>query len=500
MFLNNLIRLFSGKRLRQIKSFKIDLQKAQEKVFWQLVEKGKNTEWGRKYDYLNIKNIDDFKRNVPISSYEDLEPYIKRMMRGEKNILCPGLVKWFAKSSGTTSSRSKFIPVTKESLNKIHFQGGRDTLYIYLKNFPKTKVLRGQYIIVAGSLDRAEDNRRIKVGDISAVMIKNMPFWVKLFIGPGIKTTLLKNWEEKLKKIVYKAHRKNITMIVGVPSWIALLIKKFLEIKNKKSILDIWPNFELLVHGGVSLEPYKKILNELLPRDRINYLEVYNASEGFFAIQDDPRNNDLLLMLDYGIFYEFLLIEELKAENPKTLLINEVELDKNYAIIISTNGGLSRYMIGDTIKFTSLYPHKIRITGRTKFFINVFGEEVIVENAEKAVSLACGQTSARVAEFTVGPKIFEEHNQGAHEWVIEFEREPENFEEFGRLIDQNLREINSDYDAKRQKDLLLIPPIFHFVSKGTFYNWLSGKGKLGGQNKIPRLSNDRKYLAEILKS
>ncbi len=498
MLLNKIIKLISSQRLREIEFFKKNPEVVQEQVFFNLLKKASTTIFGRKYNFTQIKSIADFQRNVPILTYEDTEPYIKRMMAGERGILWPGLIKWFAKSSGTTNSRSKFIPVTSESLRDDYFKGGKDILYLYLKNFPKTKILTGKHIVVAGSLDKIEGPENIKVGDISAVAIKNLPFFAKWFIGPGIRTTLLKNWEEKAQKIADIAYHKNITMIAGVPSWIALLLKKFLEVEKKKNILNIWPNFELLVHGGVALGPYREILEGLLPREKVNYVEIYNASEGFFSIQDEPDKDDMLLMLDYGIFYEFLPVEDLGHNAPKVFVVDDVELNKNYALIISTNSGLWRYMIGDTIKFTSLYPHKIKITGRTKFFINVFGEEVIVENAESAIVEASRRTNAVVSEFTVGPKIFLEHNQGAHEWVIEFEQEPNDLESFKRLLDANLRDVNSDYDAKRDKDLLLLPPIVHSVPKGTFYKWMESRGKLGGQNKVPRLSNSRQYIEEIL--
>jgi len=496
MLLNKLIKFFSRKRLREIEFFKKNPRVAQEKIFLYLVGRAKNTEWGQKYGYTDIKAINDFREKVPIFSYADFEPHIKRMMAGERNILWPGRIKWFAKSAGTTSSRSKFIPVSKETLKNIHFKGGRDILYLYLKNVPNSKVLSGQHVAVAGNLDSAPA-KGIFVGDISSVMLKNLPWYAKFFVGPGIKNSLLKNWEEKAEKIAKIVSKKNITMIAGVPSWIAFLLKKFLETGKKKNIFEIWPNFELFVHGGVSLKPYQKILHDLLPPERVNYLEVYNASEGFFAFQDELNREGMLLMLDYGIFYEFLSMSELGKEKPKTLLIDEVKLGENYAIIISTNGGLWRYLIGDTVRFTSVFPHKVIVSGRTKFFINVFGEEVIVENAEETLRRACQSTGAIATEFTVGPKIFE-NNQGAHEWAIEFERGPDDLEFFRQELDKSLRELNSDYDAKRQGDMLLRLPIVNIMPKGTFYEWMKKRDKLGGQHKVPRLSNSREYLEQIL--
>ena len=500
MFLiNKIISIFSQRRLKQIDFFKQNPREAQEKVLKDLVKRGGKTLWGKEHGFGNIKSAGDFQKAMPISSYEDFLPYIGRMMKGERNILWPGKIKWFAKSSGTTGARSKFLPVSKRGLRKSSFRGGKDVAYFYLSWFPGTRVLWGQHVVVAGSLEPIKKNFGAQVGDMSAIAVRKLPLLFRFFVGPGIKTTLMKNWEEKIKKIAHIACRRNITMIAGVPSWISLLSKKFLEMEKKKNILEIWPNFEVLIHGGTSIEPYRRILEEVLPPSKIKYLEIYNASEGFFAIQDNLSRKDLLLMLDYGTFFEFLPREDVGKPDALPLTIDKVKTGVNYAMSISTESGLWRYLIGDTVQFTSLFPHRVRITGRIKHFINTFGEEVIVDNAEKAIVMACKKTNCIVREFTVAPIIYKETNQGAHEWVIEFEEEPKDKKAFEKALDESLREVNSDYDAKRFKDLLLKPPVVHFVPKETFYKWLESNGKTGAQNKVPRLSGTREYLEEILK-
>jgi hypothetical protein len=494
----NRIVLFIGSwRLRRIEFFKSHPADAQEKVFRYLVGKAKNTEWGRAHGYAGFKSVADFQKNVPISRYEDLFPYIHRMMFGERNVLWPGFIHWFAKSSGTTNARSKYIPVSGSTIRKVHFKGGEDVALLYLKNHPDSGILLGRNLAVPGSLEKMS-NKGIYFGDISAIILKNLPLWVKLLSGANTKAKLTKDWEEKAEKLAYMACQRDVRLLAGVPSWTAVLLKKFLEIERTDSLFDIWPNFELFIHGGVSLKPYQHLFDQLIPSGSIKYMEAYNASEGFFAVQDDLKKDDMLLMLDYGIFYEFIPLEEIGKEKPKALTIGQVEPDRNYAIVISTNSGLWRYLIGDTIKFTSLSPRKIRITGRTRSFINTFGEELMVENAESAIHEAAKLTESIVHEFTAAPVIVSQSGGGFHEWVIEFEREPKDFQRFKKVLDIKLREVNSDYDAKRHKDLLLKQPLIQRVPKGTFYKWLKGKGKLGGQNKVPRLSNSREYIDDLM--
>jgi len=497
-FLNRLIKLYSWKRFREIAFFKECPLLVQQKVLRRLLTKAAKTEWGRDHAFLAIKSIEDFQARVPISTYDDLEPYISRMMNGEKDILWPGQIKWFAKTAGTTSSRSKYIPVSKESLKGIYFKGDKDVAYIYLHLVPKSRILSGRFIAVAGFLDEHWVNKGVEVGDLPAILLRRLPLFVRWLIGAGVEEKLIKNWEERVEQIAHLAAKVNVTALAGAPAWTAFLLKKFLNIEGKKNILELWPNFELFIHGGASFKPYRKIFAEILPQPPVNYLEIYNASEGIFAIQDKLDREDMLLMLDYDIFYEFLPLSELGRSDVKPLTIDKVKKGINYAMIITTSSGLWRYLIGDTVEFTSLFPHRIKITGRTRQFINTFGEELIVENAEAAVSAAAEETGGVLHEFTVAPKIFS-NNQGAHEWLIEFEKKPQvNEKEFAKVLDEHLRAVNSDYDSKRYKDLLLQPPIVHFVPQGTFYKWLKSKGKIGGQNKVPRLSPDRQYLEEIL--
>jgi hypothetical protein len=496
-FLNRLINLYSRKRFRDIAFFAKHPLLAQQKILRRLVDRAAKTEWGREHAFLAIKSIEDFQKKVPISSYDDLSPFVSRMMQGEKDVLWPGKIKWFAKTSGTTAGRSKFIPVSKQGLKDTYIKGGKDVLFNYLRIVPKSRVLSGRFIAVAGFLDDYWQNRGVEVGDISAILLRRLPPLIRIMIGNGVETKLIKNWEERVEQIAHLASKINVTTLAGVPAWMSFLLKKFLDIEGKKNILDLWPNFELLVHGGVSLKPYRKIFDELVPRPPIHYLEIYNASEGFFAMQDDFSREDMMLMLDYGIFYEFLPRNEVGSPTAKPVTVDKVKKGVNYAIIITTSSGLWRYMIGDTVEFTSLFPHRLKITGRVRHFINTFGEELIVENAEAALALASEETGGVLHEFTAAPKIFS-NNQGAHEWAIEFLKEPADKEEFVKIFDEHLRAINSDYDNKRHKDLLIKMPIVHFVPKGTFHKWLESKGKVGGQNKVPRLSQDRQHLEEIL--
>lgn len=487
-------------RLFEIEKIKKDPQKAQEKILRNLLVEASNTEWGKKYEFNSIKTIEEFQRKVPLNSYEDLFPYIDRMMHGENNILWPGVISWFSKSSGTTNAFSKFIPVSKESLEDCHFKAGKDELGLYIKNYPDTKIFSGKILSIGGSFSQINKNPDIFCGDISAVMMKNLPIWAEYLRTPSLKVALMSEWEEKLEKLASESLNENVTSIVGVPTWTAILIRKVLEQTGAKNIFEVWPNLEVFFHGAVSFEPYRELFKELIPSSSMRYMEAYNASEGFFAIQDDlSRASEMMLMPDCGIFYEFISIGEIGKDNPKIHTMADVKTDINYTIVISTNGGLWRYMIGDTVMFTTLFPHRIKITGRTKHCINVFGEEVMVHNTDCAIKEACMKTSASIIEYTVAPIFMENNNRGGHEWIIEFEKEPQNMSEFSDILDQTLRSINSDYDAKRYKDIALAPLIIKLVPKGTFYLWMKSKNKLGGQHKVPRLSNTRIYADEILK-
>jgi len=497
---NSIFTWYMKKRVHQIELFMKYPLDVQEEWFHTLISTAEDTEWGKKYDYSSIETPDQFKERVPIQTYDTLKPFIERMLKGEQNILWPSEIKWFAKSSGTTSDRSKFIPVSEESLQECHYKGGKDMLSIFCNNRPNNQILTGKGLVLGGSHQINQLNDHSFCGDLSAVLIKNLPMWAEYYRTPDISIALMDNYEEKIEKMARATIQENVTNISGVPTWTIVLAKKVLEITGKRNLMEVWPNLELYFHGAVNFKPYKCQFKELIPSDDMYYLETYNASEGFFGIQDQVYSDELLLMLDYGIYYEFLPLEDLEKEDAKTLSLGEVELHKNYAIIISTNGGLWRYMIGDTVQFTSLSPFRIRITGRTKHFINAFGEEVIIDNAEQAISRACQQTGAVFKDYTACPIYFKGEEVGGHEWIIEFDQQPDDFEKFVDVLDQTLREVNSDYDAKRFKDMALRRPKVHNAPQNTFYNWLKGKNKLGGQHKVPRLANDRKYVEEILQS
>jgi hypothetical protein len=496
--INSLVSWFNTSRIHEIDFLKEHPEEVQQETLFKLLNSAIDTEFGKKFGFKSVESENEFKSQVPFHTYEEMKPYIDRLRNGETDILWPGEIKWFAKSSGTTSDKSKFIPVSTEALEDCHFRGGRDILAIYTKNNPETGIFTGKGLTIGGSHQVNNFNNQSFYGDLSAILIENSPFWVSFIRTPNTKIALLEKWEEKLEKAYEATLYENVTNIAGVPSWNLVFIKYILEKTGKSNLLEIWPNLELFIHGGISFLPYRKQFEKLIPSASMNYLETYNASEGFFAIQDDLGSDDMLLMLDYGVYYEFVTMDQLDMEQPKTLSIGEVEPCVNYAMIISTNGGLWRYRLGDTITFTSLYPHKIKITGRTKHFINAFGEELIVDNAENALKTACRKCNAIISEYTAGPIYMSDKTKGGHEWLIEFEKEPENMEYFIAMLDNALQSLNSDYEAKRYKNITLDPPVVHSAKKGLFYRWLKEKGKLGGQNKVPRLANNRIYLDELL--
>lgn len=497
-FINSMFTWFMKKRMHQIELFMKYPYEVQEEWFEQLISGAENTEWGRKYHYKSISNLNQFKERVPIQTYDTLKPYIERMLHGEQNVLWPSEIKWFAKSSGTTNDRSKFIPVSEEALEECHFKGGKDMLTLYCNNRPDARLFTGKSLTLGGSHQVSQLNTDTFFGDLSAVIMKNLPIWAEFYRTPDLDIALLENFEEKIEKMAFATKDVNVTGISGVPTWNILLFKRILEITGKSNLIEVWPNLELYFHGAVNFTPYREQFKKLIPNDEMYYLETYNATEGFFGIQDMEQPGEMLLMLDYGIFYEFLPLDQIGEENPKTLTLDEVELDKNYALIITTNAGLWRYMIGDTIRFTSLSPFRIQITGRTRHFINAFGEEVIVDNAERALDEACRQTGAIVTEYTAGPVYFSDNKAGGHEWIIEFEQKPAEFDRFVDLLDETLRRINSDYDAKRFKDMALVKPVVHMAPQGTFFKWMKQRGKIGGQHKVPRLANSREYVDSIL--
>jgi hypothetical protein len=498
--INSIMTWVMKKRIHQIELFIKYPNDVQEELFRKLLQTARNTEFGMRFDFAGIQSYEDFRNRVPVQSYEEIFPYIQRLMRGEQNILWPSEIKWFSKSSGTTNAKSKFIPVSQEALEDCHFKGGKDLLSIYVNNYPDTTIFDGKGLAVGGShqINEFDPSASSYYGDVSAVIMKNLPEWAEFIRTPSLETALMSNWEEKIEKMARETASVNVTNIAGVPTWTVLLLQKIAELE-KKSIPEIWPNLEVFFHGAVSFAPYRTLFKSLIPSERMRYWETYNASEGFFGIQDQVNSEELLLMLDYGIFYEFIPVEDLDQENPRALRLDEVQLGTNYAMVISTNAGLWRYNIGDTVKFTSLSPYRIRISGRTKHFINAFGEEVIVENAETAITKACEATGAVIDNFTAAPVYLAAGKKGGHEWIIEFKIKPSSLEEFTRILDSTLRAVNSDYDAKRKNDMALIAPSIHSVEEGTFYNWMKRRGKLGGQNKVPRLSNSREYVEDILK-
>jgi hypothetical protein len=498
--LNTIISWYLKKRESDIQRIISSPHEVQEEVFSKLIKSAKDTVWGKQYNYANIKTVEQFKREVPIGNYESHSLYIERIMKGEQNVLWPSEVKWFAKSSGTTSAKSKFIPVTYESLEECHFQGGKDAMLMYLINKPESEMFEGKGLIVGGShqLNQLYTESNSFYGDLSAVMMQNMPFWAHYFRTPDLSIAIMDNWDEKLEKMARATLNENVTNISGVPTWTIMLIEKLFEITGKSNLKDIWPNIELYIHGGVSYVPYKKRFERMIQKEDMHYLETYNASEGFLGIQHRLNKNDMLLMLDYGIYYEFMPMEEYGKDHPKTYALHEVEPNINYAIVMSSNAGLWRYIIGDTIKFTSINPFLFKISGRTKHYINAFGEELIVENADQAIANACLQCNATVKDYTAAPIFFNNSNIGTHEWVIEFENTPDNMQEFCKVLDEELKKLNSDYEAKRYNDIAIIKPIIHAAPAGTFHSWLKMKGKLGGQHKVPRLCNSREYMDEIL--
>ena len=484
------------KRIDKIEEFCKNPIETQGKVFDFLISKGKETTFGKEHSFENIEDYSAFKSNIPIRTYEEFSIFIERARNGEENVLWPGKVNWFAKSSGTTNAQSKFIPVTQESLENCHFKGGKDMLSLYGNNFPFYDMYNGKGLMLGGTITESE-NGNYKDGDLSAILLHEFPFWVNYHRITDIETALMGNWEEKLERIAQQAVTANITNLTGVPSWMLILLKRVLAISGKKNISEVWPNLELYMHGGVNFEPYKEQFNTLIPSKKMNYLEGYNASEGFIGIQDKNPSEGLLLMLDYGIFYEFIPMDNYKKGILEAIPLKEVQKNIDYALVISTNGGLWRYLIGDVIRFTSISPFRIKIIGRTKSFLNAFGEELIVENTDTAILAACNSCSASIKDYTVAP-IFIDDNSGGHQWFIEFNQEPKNIEIFKQELDKNLKEVNSDYAAKRTKNLILNPPEIIIIQKNEFYIWLKQNNRTGGQYKIPRLCNDRKIAEEIL--
>ncbi|WP_417800238.1 GH3 auxin-responsive promoter family protein [Tenacibaculum sp.] len=497
-FINSIISWFLKKRKHQVELFLKYPIDVQNELLLKLVSAAKNTEFGKLQNFSSIKSYTDFTNNVPIQRYESIEPLIERCRKGEQNLFWPTPIRWFAKSSGTTNAKSKFIPVSDEAIEYCHFKAGKDMLCLYINNNENANLFTGKGLRLGGSSAVYEDNNTY-FGDLSAIIIENMPFWADFSSAPKQETALMSEWETKMEAIINETIDENITSLVGVPSWMLVLLNRVLEKTGKDHILEVWPNLEVYFHGGINFNPYREQYKKLIPRDNFKYYETYNASEGFFAIQDRNNSDEMLLMLDYGIFYEFIPMSEYNGENSKTVPLSDVQKDVNYAIVITTNGGLWRYLIGDTIKFTSTDPYRIKITGRTKHHINVFGEELIIENAEDALKIASDKTNCEIKEYTVGPVFMNGKENGTHEWIIEFKKSPKDITFFTEALDNALKNCNSDYEAKRYNDMTLAMPKIHQAREGLFYDWMKKKGKLGGQHKIPRLSNSRDFVEELLK-
>lgn len=494
---NSIASWLLKKRYHQIELFLKYPEEVQEEVLYQLLEIARDTEVGRKYEFETITSYETFKERVPIASYEEIEPLIERTRKGEQNIFWPTSIKWFAKSSGTTNAKSKFIPVSSEALEDCHYKSGKDLLCLYLNNNENSQMFTGKSLRLGGSKELYQDNGSF-FGDLSAILIDNMPLWAEFSSTPSSKVSLMSEWEGKLKAIVKESTQENVTSLVGVPSWMLVLLNNVLQETGKDHLFQVWENLEVYFHGGVSFVPYKEQYRNLLPRKNFKYYEIYNASEGFFAIQDRNDADDLLLMLDYGIFYEFIPMDTYGTSNQITLPLWDVEVNINYAIIITTNAGLWRYKIGDTVRFTSIKPHRIRVTGRTKHHINVFGEELIIENAEEALKNICKKTEAEIKDYTVAPIFMAGKEKGAHEWIIEFRKAPKDLDYFTEFLDNALKSLNSDYEAKRYNNITLKMPKVHVAREDLFHDWLKSQNKLGGQHKIPRLSNKRDYIEELL--
>ncbi len=495
--LSSIFSLVNSQRLKQIDNFRRYPVETQKEIFSYLLSKATDTEWGQKYRYASISSLKDYQERVPLQTYDDLIPYVERMGRGEQDLLWPGKIRWFAKSSGTTSSKSKFIPMSREALAESQYRAIKDILAIYINNYPATRIFPGKSLTLGGSHRIDQFGSGALCGDLSAIMIENSPFYAEIVRTPKKEIALFDDFEKKLELITKATVRQNITNFSGTPSWYLSLIKYVLGYTGKSSLLDVWPNLEVFFHGGISFSPYREIYKKLIPGDQMHYMETYNASEGFFGIQDDPESSDMLLMLDYGIFYEFIPACAIGNQNARAYGIGEIEEGLNYAIVISTNGGLWRYMMGDTVVFTGTDPYRIRITGRTKHFINAFGEEVIIDNAEAALREACKATGAIISEYTAGPVYMSTSSKGSHEWIIEFEKMPSDMTLFTEVLDATLKSVNSDYEAKRFRDINLVLPLVRVAPAGTFLNWMKSKNKLGGQNKVPRLSNTREYIEEL---
>jgi hypothetical protein len=494
--INSIASWVLKQRIHQIELFLKYPNEVQEELLFHLIRQAEETKFGRHYDFESIKSYNTFCERIPVATYEELEPLIERTRQGEQNVFWNEPIRWFAKSSGTTNAKSKFIPVSESALEDCHYKGSKDLLCMYLNNNEKSELFLGKSLRLGGS-SQIYENNNTSFGDLSAILIENMPMWAEFSSTPSNKVSLMSEWESKLTAIINETKSENVTSFAGVPSWMLVLLNRILSETGNTHLMELWPNLEVYFHGGVNFEPYREQYQKIIPNTDFKYYEIYNASEGFFAIQDLNYSNDLLLMLDYGIFYEFIPMDTFGTDNQKVIPLSEVELLKNYAVVITTNSGLWRYLIGDTLRFTSLNPYRIRVTGRTKHHINVFGEELMVENTDQAIAQTCSQLNCDVKDYTVAPIFMKGKEKGAHEWMIEFKKAPEDTALFAKILDEMLQTVNSDYEAKRYNNMTLNPLKINVARENLFYDWLAANDKLGGQHKIPRLSNQRDYLEQL---
>ncbi len=497
---NSVAKWWLKKRIHEIRHFQESPLDVQQNMLSYLLSHAQKTAFGKKYDFKSIKNVRQFQERVPVNDYQDLYPYLERQLKGEDNVLWPSHIKWYAKSSGTTSSKSKLIPVSQEALRNCHYRGGRDMIALYARNYPDTKIFTGKNLSIGGGQanDFSDRSAAYYTGNISAIIMQNLPVWAQFSRTPDLRTTMDNNWEQKIETIARITSKQRVASMAGSPMWLLLLLQHMFEKHNVRYIQDLWPDMEVFFHGGVSFSPYRPQFEQIDRNNRLRYMNIYNATEGFFGLQDLTDNEAMLLLLNYGIFYEFIPAEEAESSNPTIVDLSGVEAGKNYSMVISTNSGLWRYKIGDTLKFVSTRPFRFTISGRTKHCINVFGEDLFIEHAEKALAEACDKTGAMLENYTAAPRYYSRGNKGCHEWVIEFNQPPKDVDEFTTLLDKSLQSVSDDYAAKRQANMAIERPIVHHVAPGTFYTWLKKKGKLGGQYKVPRLSNKREYIEEIL--
>jgi hypothetical protein len=497
-WLNSIMRYVLNKRMRRIHYFSAHPKEVQSAILSQFVNAAQDTEWGRMHDFKHIKNPQDFAKNIPIQDYESLKPFINRMMHGERDVLWNGQVKWYSKSSGTTNDKSKLIPVTIGNLKTCHLKGGWDTSALIYNARPDTQGFSGKMLVMGGTYESFAPYPQTQFGDVSAIMIRHLPSVGSYIYAPSLDIAIMPNFDEKIERMAHALIKEDMRSIGGVPTWTVVLLQRILEITGKNNILEVWPNLQVYIHGGVSFMPYRETFKQLIPKDDFTYWETYNASEGYFATQSDYGADDMLLLLNNGIYYEFLPESEWFSTNPTAIPLCEVDVGKHYAPVITTNSGLWRYVVGDTVLFTSVKPYKIKVSGRTKQFVNAFGEEVMVANTDKALAETCATMGVQVSEYTVAPVYFNGKNKGGHEWIIEFEREPPDMETFKNTLDTNLQKINSDYEAKRFKNMAMERLSLNPVPRGTFHQWMKTKGRYGGQSKVPRLANNRQYVDEIL--